>query len=122
LAKATLQAHQTCGTLEKKARHKAASAQNSPGQNPSPSEQVTVVEAKIDVGVGNMLFIRGHGDGLSWEKGLPLNCIDPTTWVWSSTQSKDAVSFKLLLNDEVWATGEDLVVEAGRKIEIVPHF
>src|ERR1019366_8927050 len=121
-SRATLPAHQACGSLEKKVRRKTAPAQNPPGQNLSPSEQLTVVEAKIDVGVGNMLFIRGHGHGLSWEKGLPLNCIDPMTWVWSSTQAKDAVAFKLLLNDQIWATGEDLVVEVGRKVEIVPRF
>jgi hypothetical protein len=32
------------------------------------------------------------------------------------------VVFKLLLNDQVWAKGEDVVVEAGRKIEVVPVF
>jgi hypothetical protein len=32
------------------------------------------------------------------------------------------VVFKLLLNDQVWAKGEDVVVEAGRKIEVVPFF
>jgi hypothetical protein len=32
------------------------------------------------------------------------------------------VVFKLLLNDQVWTKGEDAVVEAGRKIEVVPFF
>jgi hypothetical protein len=53
---------------------------------------------------------------------VPLNCIDGSAWVWSTKQAKDKVVFKLLLNDQVWAKGEDVVVEAGRKIEIVPVF
>jgi len=83
---------------------------------------MTVVEAKIDVGLGNLLFIRGQGHGLSWFEGVPLNCVDPATWVWSAGQAREKVVFKLLLNDQVWAKGEDVMVEAGRKIEIVPCF
>ena len=87
-----------------------------------PTEQTTIIQAKTDVGFGNSLFIRGQGDGLSWDKGLPLSCIDGSAWVWSTRQAKGKVVFKLLLNDQVWAKGEDVVVEAGRKIEIVPVF
>ena len=93
-----------------------------PTTAPSPSPQATTVEARIDVGFGNALFIRGQGAGLSWDKGLPLECIDGSTWVWSAKQAKDKVVFKLLLNDQVWAGGEDVVLEPGKKIEIVPGF
>jgi hypothetical protein len=91
-------------------------------KTPDLTEQITAVQAKTDVGFGNSLFIRGQGDGLSWDKGLPLTCIDGSAWVWSTKQAKANVVFKLLLNDQVWAKGEDLVVEAGRTIEIVPVF
>jgi hypothetical protein len=90
---------------------------------PSPAgEQVALVEAKIDVGVGNSLFIRGEGEGLSWEKGQPLMCVDAAKWVWSAQHAKDRTVFKLLLNDQIWAQGEDAIVEPGRRVEIVPHF
>jgi hypothetical protein len=59
---------------------------------------------------------------LSWEKGLPLNCIDGSAWVWSTRRAKGKVVFKLLLNDQLWAKGEDVVVEAGKEIEVVPVF
>jgi hypothetical protein len=108
--------------LEQPARREPAQTEVSRNQHGFPDEQVTVVEAKIDVGLGNTLFIRGQGDGLSWLKGVPLNCVDAKTWVWSNTQAKDKVVFKLLLNDEVWAKGEDVVAEVGRKIETVPFF
>lgn len=109
------------GTFDE-AQPKPAPGKSPRSQNCPPTEQVTMVEAKIDVGLGNLLFIRGQGDGLSWLQGVPLNCIDPTTWIWSTTQAREKVVFKLLLNDQVWAKGEDVVVEAGRKIDVVPLF
>jgi hypothetical protein len=121
-ARATLAADQMPAVLEQPARREPAPLEVPCAQHGLPAEQVTVVEAKIDVGLGNTLFIRGQGDGLSWLKGVPLNCVDASTWVWSTTQAKDKVVFKLLLNDEVWARGEDVVAEAGRKTETVPFF
>jgi hypothetical protein len=89
---------------------------------PAAPEMFTEVTARIDVGLGNTLFIRGQGDGLSWDKGTPLVCKDASTWVWSTRRAKGELVFKLLLNDVTWAQGEDLVVEAGRKLEVVPGF
>jgi len=97
-------------------------ANQSSEPTPAVSETTTEIAARIDVGMGNALFIRGQGDGLSWDKGTPLECKDASTWVWSSRQASDQLVFKLLLNDTVWAKGEDLVVEAGRRVEVVPGF
>jgi len=83
---------------------------------------LTIVEARLDVGYGNSLFIRGQGGGLTWGKGMPLECRGPSTWLWSSGEAKDKVVFKLLINDQIWAKGEDLTVEAGKKIEVTPTF
>jgi hypothetical protein len=82
----------------------------------------TEVEARIDVGLGNALFIRGEGDGLSWDKGEPLECKDASTWVWARCEAKDKVVFKFLLNDVIWAQGEDIVLQAGEKVQITPRF
>jgi hypothetical protein len=119
---ATMLARPMSGPLLKTARRKPASGESPRSHNRSPVESATVVEARIDIGVGNRVFIRGQGDGLSWFQGVALNCIDPTTWVWSTTQASAKVVFKLLLNDQIWAKGEDVVIEAGRKVEIVPFF
>ena len=82
----------------------------------------TTIEAKIDVGFGNNLFLRGQGAaGLSWERGIPLNCVDGKTWQWSG-KADDKLKFKLLLNDKVWAKGEDLVAAPGQKVEVKPAF
>ena len=83
---------------------------------------MTTITARIDVGLGNALFIRGAGHGLSWEQGQMLECTDSTTWVWSTTQARSLIAFKLLLNDQVWSQGDDLTVEAGKQLEVTPVF
>lgn len=105
-----------------KGLRKTASRKSRPTRPASAPEEFTVVEAKIDVGLGNALFIRGQGDGLSWDKGKPLSCVDTSTWVWVSAQARDKIVFKLLLNDQIWAKGDDMVVKAGRKLEFTPVF
>jgi hypothetical protein len=79
------------------------------------------IEAKIDVGFGNRLFLRGQGEGLSWDRGTPLECVDSQTWR-LVVPSKDKLQFKLLINDNVWAKGEDVVVTPGKRVELVPAF
>lgn len=119
---AALLSHQISEAAGKQAEKKPTSLEGKRNETSPTTEQMTVVQAKIDVGFGNSLFIRGQGGGLSWDKGLPLTCIDGSAWVWSTKQAKAKVVFKLLLNDQIWAKGEDVVVEAGRKVEIVPVF
>lgn len=84
--------------------------------------QLTTVNARIDVGFGNTLYIRGQGDGLSWDKGTPLECVDAATWVWSTKNAEGTIEFKLLLNDQVWAQGENMTVAAGQSLEASPAF
>ncbi len=79
------------------------------------------IEAKIDVGFGNRLFLRGQGEGLSWDHGTPLECVDSQTWR-LIVPSKDKLQFKLLINDSVWAKGEDVVATPGKRVELVPAF
>jgi hypothetical protein len=81
----------------------------------------TVIEAKIDVGFGNQLFLRGQGSGLSWDRGIPLECVDSKTWR-LTFPAEEKLLFKLLLNDTVWAQGEDVVVTPGQRVEITPAF
>ncbi len=88
---------------------------------PVKSAAPITIEAKIDVGFGNNLFVRGQGEGLSWERGIPLENVDSKTWR-LSVPAKDKVQFKLLINDAVWCKGEDLVAAPGKKVEVTPAF
>jgi len=87
----------------------------------STTEALTTIDVKIDVGFGNAVFLRGQGSGLTWEHGVPLACVDGCTWRWSQKVA-DPVTFKVLLNDQVWCAGSDFVVAPGQKVEVSPCF
>lgn len=94
---------------------KKASAQKAP-------KALTTIVVKIDVGFGNSLSLRGEGPALSWETGVVMGCADANEWIWSSDAVKGSLEFKVLINDEEWATGPNCVVAAGQRIEITPSF
>jgi hypothetical protein len=87
----------------------------------SASGALTTIDVKVDVGFGNAVYLRGQGSGLTWEHGVPLACVDGGTWRWSQSVSSP-ITFKVLINDQVWAAGNDLVVAPGQKLEVAPRF
>ena len=54
------------------------------------------------IGIGNRLFIRGEGPGLSWETGVPLTFVSIGKWRWETNDASRAVTYKLYKNDEAW--------------------
>ena len=87
----------------------------------APAGDVTTIDVKLDVGFGNAVFLRGHGGGLTWERGVALSCVDGKTWRWSG-KVKDPITFKPLINDKIWSAGNDLTVKPGQKLEVKPIF
>jgi len=81
----------------------------------------TVITARIDVGFGNALFIRGEGAGLSWDAGVALDCVGGDQWSISLPATKH-VTYKLLINDASWSLGDDFVAAAGKKVTVTPLF
>lgn len=88
---------------------------------PTPETAMTVL-ANVDVGFGNALYIRGQGVGLNWEQGARMECLGGSTWTWAAEGARESATFKLLLNDQLWAQGEDLTVRPGERLEVVPTF
>ena len=84
--------------------------------------QPTVIQANIDVGFCNTLYIRGEGPGLNWDRGQPLECLKDDLWSYAIEAAAKPIIFKFLINDETWCTGDDYVVEPGNKITLVPTF
>ena len=82
----------------------------------------TSILARVDVGFGNQLYIRGEGAGLSWDEGLPLENVTPYEWAFKTAKATAPVEFKFLINDELWADGENLTVKAGESSESTPVF
>ena len=89
---------------------------------PKKTASQTSIIARVDVGFGNTLYVRGEGAGLSWEKGTALKNITPYEWGFASKKGSGPVTFKFLINDILWAEGEDLTVAAGGKSVSSPTF
>lgn len=87
---------------------------------PVPSEPAKVI-VRHNAGWGNSLHLRGEGAGLSWETGVPLICTGDAEWTWVAPLAAP-VAFKLLLNDTIWALGDNLVIVPGETITITPAF
>lgn len=83
---------------------------------------VTTISAKIDIGFGNALYVRGEGAGLSWDKGLLMTCVADDVWQVSVGESAHPVVFKFLVNDLSWSAGEDYSVASGDTVTLVPTF
>jgi len=115
----------------KKAVTKKAPAKKSPTKKKAtsavkrtPAKQTaaqTRIIARVDVGFGNALYVRGEGAGLSWNKGTALANVTPYEWTLSCS-NKGTVIFKFLINDELWAEGENITLQAGRKSISSPTF
>ena len=83
---------------------------------------VTTIVAQIDIGFGNALHIRGEGPGLSWDRGVLLDCVSDSQWKIELPESARPVIFKFLVNDLSWSTGEDYSVPAGGSVKLTPTF
>jgi len=90
---------------------------------PRPAkDSITTILAKIDVGVGNKLFIRGSGAGLTWDRGIPMHPVKNGEWVVIVSDPRENFAFKVLLNDKVWSEGSDYVAAPGDLVAITPKF
>ena len=81
-----------------------------------------IIEARVELGLYHSLFVRGHGAGLSWLEGMRLNRVGHDRWVWEANSIRERMVFQLLLDDQVWARGQNMMVEAGERIEVAPDF
>jgi hypothetical protein len=86
------------------------------------TSKTTKIIAKIDIGFGNILSIRGEGPGLNWERGVIMDCVKDDEWVWTTKSPTVPFSLKFLVNDQLWSTGEDFVFENGKTTIFEPEF
>ena len=93
-----------------------------PAVKVKPTVVVTTISATVDVGFGNGLYVRGEGAGLSWDKGLRMECVSDDRWSLALGESPRSVVFKFLINDETWSTGDDFTVAPGDSITLTPTF
>ncbi|MBM3855996.1 MAG: hypothetical protein FJ399_23050 [Verrucomicrobia bacterium] len=87
------------------------------------SDGATRLLATAYIGIGNRLFIRGEGPGLSWDKGVPLQFVSIGKWRWETNEATGPVRYKLYKNDEqeCAALGEH-AIEPGHLQEVTAPF
>lgn len=87
------------------------------------SDGATRLLATAYIGIGNRLFIRGDGPGLSWERGVPLQFISIGKWRWETAEAGGPIRFRLYKNDELEcsALGEQ-VIDPGYLQEVTASF
>jgi hypothetical protein len=94
-----------------------------PAVKPAAKPSVpTTITAQVDVGFGNALFVRGEGAGLSWDQGLPMECIADDRWRVVLAESARAYTFKFLINDTTWSSGPDFTAACGTSVTLKPEF
>ena len=75
------------------------------------------------IGIGNRLFIRGRGPGLSWEKGVPLQFVSIGKWRWETADATEPLQFKLYKNDDLECTALGTITpEPGHQQEVSARF
>ncbi|HVU15839.1 MAG TPA: hypothetical protein VHD32_02870 [Candidatus Didemnitutus sp.] len=99
---------------------KGAPVKKKPAATAEPP--ATFIAAKIEIGFGNHLFLRGEGPGLSWERGIAMDCIGADMWAATIKGALSPVTFKVLVNDLSWNSGKDYLVEPGQSVTVVPSF
>jgi outer membrane biosynthesis protein TonB len=75
------------------------------------------------IGIGNRLFVRGTGPGLSPDKGVPLQFVSIGKWRWESAEATGPLTVSLYKNDDIpcAALGE-ITLEPGRQTEVTATF
>jgi hypothetical protein len=83
--------------------------------------RVTIV-AKIDVGFGNILSLRGDEPFLTWKKGTPLGSCASDKWEIVLTGVDRPFQFKFLVNDTSWSIGDNYTISPGDTLTLTPAF
>lgn len=104
-----------------KAPAKKTATKKAPAKKPAASKLTTIC-AKIDVGFGNTLYLRGSGAGLSWDRGVAMGNTTSDEWKWTTDTAKSSIEFKILINDEIWSAGPNSVVAPGARVDVEPSF
>ncbi|MBE2212514.1 MAG: hypothetical protein IAE82_01480 [Opitutaceae bacterium] len=82
----------------------------------------TSLVATAYIGIGNKLYLRGDGPGLSWERGVPMQFLAIGKWGWTTTDAAVPVTCRVYRNDDTPMLEENIVIDPGTKSEITPKF
>ncbi|MGJ3242011.1 MAG: hypothetical protein ACFE0O_03500 [Opitutales bacterium] len=92
------------------------------GSVAADAEPVSRVVANILPGIGNKLYIRGSGGGLSWDDGQLLTFAEIGKYVWEAPALQKPIRLQLYLNDAVPAAGDPVTLNPGETLDLAPDF
>jgi hypothetical protein len=92
-----------------------------PAATPS-SDGLTRLTVVSYIGIGNKLYLRGEGPGLSWDKGVPLQFVSIGRWRWETADATAPVTCKVYKNDKLEAPGGALTLAPGTEQEFTAAF
>ncbi len=92
------------------------------GASSAISDQTKIIVAKVNVGWGNTVYLRGEGGCLNWDLGVPMICSGEDRWVWCCHAEETPRQFKFLRNDHDWALGDNQVMSGADIIVCSPVF
>ena len=93
-----------------------------PAESAASSDGATRLLATAYIGIGNKLFIRGEGPGLSWDKGVPMQFVSIGKWGWATNDALLPVRCELYKNDETAALTGEVVLDPGKHVEVTALF
>lgn len=91
-------------------------------ESSTSSDGATRLLVTAYIGIGNKLFIRGDGPGLSWDKGVPMQFVSIGKWGWASHDATAPMRCKLYKNDESAALSGEVALEPGKHVEVTALF
>ena len=91
-------------------------------ESSASSDGATRLLVTAYIGIGNKLFIRGDGPGLSWDKGVPMQFVSIGKWGWASHDVATPIACKLYKNDETAALSGEIFLEPGKHVEVTALF
>lgn len=84
---------------------------------------VTRLLVSAYIGIGNRLFVRGIGSGLSEDKGEPLQFVSIGKWQWETSDADAPLKVKLYKNDEIECTAlGEITIDPGSQSEVSATF
>lgn len=87
------------------------------------ADGLTRLLATAYIGIGNKLYLRGDGPGLSWDKGVPLQFVSIGKWRWETADATASFSAKLYKNDQIECVAlGSLTLDPGQQTEVNAAF
>ena len=94
-----------------------------PPESVMTSDGATRLVVTAYIGIGNRIFIRGEGPGLSWEKGVPLQFISIGKWRWETNDATVPLQYKIYKNDDLECAALGVqTLDPGRQQEVRAPF